>query len=87
MKKISLELLEDDPLLLDYLSEELAHLSSLNNPHIAKIHEFFTEQNHKCIVYEHCQGGDLLEHQIHQPSQTFSLEEAIPILVQIIQGL
>jgi Tol biopolymer transport system component len=82
--KLLLDEVASDPERLARFEREARVLASLNHPHIATLHGFETEGATKFLVMELVEGETLADRIARGP---ITIEEAIPIFVQIAEGL
>ncbi|CAF0915179.1 unnamed protein product [Adineta ricciae] len=61
-------------------------LVDLNNKHIVKYHETFTEQNHLYIVAEYCEDGNM-EQYLNTQTEAMIEDEVIEWLIQILTAV
>lgn len=71
---------------IEYVITEQEIMSSVDSPHILKIHDQFLFKRDYILVTDYCEGGDLNEMLVKNNKQGFSEEFVISLLKQILSG-
>jgi len=66
---------------------ELAALLSLDHPHIVKLVEFFDEEKYLFLVFELCEGPDLFDRIVSEPSGRMSEHDASVAMRHMLKAL
>jgi serine/threonine-protein kinase len=83
--KVLREKFSADPAFRERFRQEAKAAANLSHPNIVTVHDFGLDSDRLFIVMEHIPGTDLKS--IVEERGRFSVEEAIPILVQICAGV
>ena len=62
-------------------------MKEMKSRYIMRMYGVEEDDKNTYLVFEYCDGGDLMNYQAKQPRKVFNLDEATEILVDVIYGL
>jgi serine/threonine protein kinase len=73
LKLITVNKIEAEPHLREYLEGEIDVMKQMNSQYIIRLYDHFEDKNYIYLLLEYCNGGDLINYQAKLKDRVFSL--------------